>query len=709
MDNIQSRKLDETYKKYGFRKASSTSGEVNVYTFRSGYFNNAEIVPLVEGADTEADFQAFKKAGYACYVQSYNTVADAEEKLFKGFFSLKQTRERFHNEYSKFYEKQTDVLGVPYKYVNPPYKFEDGAYAEHKEAPLVDEIIKDLNNKGPQLVILEAAAGYGKTCTSFEVLNRSLHEFTGKIPFFVELSRNRQAKIFRYVLLDEANRVFPGLKAELVESEIKSGRLVLILDGFDELLHRAESLSSDFDEVEPMLETISDLLQGNSKIVLTTRRTAIFSGDRFHQWMDNHSHEFEISRRSLLRPYIRDWLSEERVSFLDKENFPILHLSNPVLLAFLSGQDEAEFTRLVKEPENLVDKYFLSLLEREKERQDLIMAPDEQYSVFIKLAERMVDEDFTAEDHEYVKIQIYENNFKILSEVRGRYPSERKPTVEDLATKLVSHALMDRKSEDDDKVGFINDFVLGNFVAEVASSSGSDEWIAAENFIDKAVTAFSSRGSSRKEALWESLKFAIELLSIEEKILTEIMLKGVPQADITSETVNGLSLQSTEFGGDARVIDTVFCGCTFTDVVFQLDSFERVGFVGCSFYGCKFLSTEEFDPCASALYETGSSGDYEDLCTKIYEDAEQPPPNEDAVDEYELAVLQQFWPKGRPHLSHKRMTQTLFRGHANDERQEVTKAIESLQKKGLIAIYGETAQINPDRLAEIRRLLGRGD
>lgn len=35
-----------------------------------------------------------------------------------------------------------------------------------------------------------------------------------------------------------------------------------------------------------MLETIADLLEGNAKIVLTTRKTAILSGPEFYDWYE---------------------------------------------------------------------------------------------------------------------------------------------------------------------------------------------------------------------------------------------------------------------------------------------------------------------------------------------------------------------------------------------------------------------------------------
>ncbi len=53
---------------------------------------------------------------------------------------------------------------------------------------------------------------------------------------FFQFSRDRQAKIFSHVFVREVDRVFSQVKSSLVEDELKNGRIVMILDGFDELL-----------------------------------------------------------------------------------------------------------------------------------------------------------------------------------------------------------------------------------------------------------------------------------------------------------------------------------------------------------------------------------------------------------------------------------------------------------------------------------------
>lgn len=172
------------------------------------------------------------------------------------------------------------------------------------------EVVARLNTTRPILFLIEAAAGFGKTCTAYEIVHQLIQE-KNHLPLFSELSRNRKAPIFRYVLLDEIDRKFPTLSSRLVQSEITNGRVIAILDGFDELLRKSDE-DDDFENQEPMLETIGQFLTGNAKIILTTRRTVLFEGDAFHNWAATHSDEFDLIRIRIGEPSLVDWLPEKR-------------------------------------------------------------------------------------------------------------------------------------------------------------------------------------------------------------------------------------------------------------------------------------------------------------------------------------------------------------------------------------------------------------
>lgn len=703
---IDKNKLDLLYESYGFRIKNSSSDDVRVYTYRNGYFNNADIIPISTTADTSTDFRNYQQTGFACTVREYRTLDDAEKELFEGFFSLDGTKTRFYDEETKFKDRQSKIIGAPYRFIDPPYR---NAYINETTKPinsLIDQLINDLSTSGPRLIILEAAAGYGKTCTSFELLKKCLDFFTNRLPFFIELSRNRQAKIFRYVLLDEIDRVFPALSATLIQTQICKGSLFLIIDGFDELLHQTENVSPDYDKVEPMLETLSDLLNGNAKIVLTSRKTAIFNGDQFHTWMENHGSDFHISRYSLLKPQIEDWLPYERRNALERAAFPIEKISNPVLLAFLSYQTQEDFDRIVKNPNEIVDYYFKQLLEREQERQELIMEPKEQYGLFTRLAGHMLEMNFTAEDHGYLQFFIAENNSNLLTSVRNRYSSETRPTADELTAKLVSHALLDRKGEDGVRVGFVNDFVFGNFISEYLMQAASDELIVAEDFLEQAVTAFRPRPQSQRESLWKKLSFTLEFLPSDIRIIAEIMLSGRPLHDLTGETFNGVAFEETIIGETSFVSECVFADCTFSKTKINLTNMQDTTFVGCRFYECEYLTKEE--PTIINIFLVGCTGDTKAI-EQILEASQPEKTHEDNnhLELYKKNVLEQYWPIGRPHFWSKKQLLTLYRGQANSNRKLINCAISALQHDGLLIIKGDSAELNTAEIQKIREILGR--
>ena len=110
------------------------------------------------------------------------------------------------------------------------------------------------------------------------------------VPILAELSKKRRARIFQYVLLEEMDRKFSQLSSKLVRTQIQEGRIPLIIDGFDELLSRIDNESEHSDDAISMLDTISSLLQSGSqsKILLTSRKSSIFTGDLFDEWVENY-------------------------------------------------------------------------------------------------------------------------------------------------------------------------------------------------------------------------------------------------------------------------------------------------------------------------------------------------------------------------------------------------------------------------------------
>lgn len=698
--------LDSLYNQYGFDMIPLRSDAVRAYALRSGYFLNADIVATEPGADTERVKRELEAAGYACSIRLFSNNKEAEDQLFEGFFAAESSRYRLQLEYDRFSAKVSRLLGAPYQYVSGPYTCDsvDG----EPEIDVVDHLLNLLASEGPTLVILEAAAGFGKTCTGYEALERLLRRNRGQVPIMTELSLNRQAKIFRYVLLDEIDRNFPSLRSELVREQIQRGRMPLIVDGFDELLSRGSVADDQFEEAESMLETISALLQGEAKILLTTRRTAIFSDVEFDRWLESRPEEFTVHRVRLTRPTLEDWLGPDRARLLADRAVPIRELSNPVLLAYLRNLEEDEYKELCENPHRIVRNYFEALLKREVERQDLIMSVADQMAVFRSLAGDMLKETFTTEPREYIQLRISVSNVELLERTKLAYRQGQRPTVEELATKLSSHALLDKRGSDDQQVGFVNDFVLGTLLGDAIKSNEVRpmETGDLELFVDFAVTAYAAQAEEDRRVLWDRLSDVTELFDVNRQFQVDVALMGTTRRDFKDAAFVGLTIEDAEIGSEKRFTDCIFIDCSFRRVRVKGEMLTAVTFLNCSFYELRVDATASAE---SPIRLIACRGDEESL-SRLDELSTYVPVVEESESEqeaYERAILENFWPKGRASPSRSKLLRTLYRGHSKHEYEHIGLAIERLRKQGLISIRSDQADLNPDKMDLIKNYLGR--
>jgi hypothetical protein len=382
---ISHEQLDQLYALYGFTKQEDTEYAI-AYCFSEGYFNNVEIIILILD-DPRIDILArkYSEIQYSVRTVSHNSYDEARLSLFKGFFRIEQSNQRLLQEYKNYCKLQTSKI-VPicpdfeYSYIQGDYYLDNIKEKEN----LIYIICDFLKRDGNRLVILEAAAGFGKTCTSYEVVKKLAEDSHSSVPLLAELSKNRKASIFKYLLLSEMDNKFTRLSYDLVTSEIRAGRVPLIIDGFDELLSKGidEAVVQDQEDAQTMLDTIAELLspESNAKIMLTSRKSSIFAGDAFDEWVDDRLQDSEILRVQIAEPSINNWIGHEKVDILSKNGINILNLANPVLLTILRNTKIESFCTKFKNIDDILNEYFNSLLTRESTRQDLALNVDVQYS-----------------------------------------------------------------------------------------------------------------------------------------------------------------------------------------------------------------------------------------------------------------------------------------------------------------------------------------
>ncbi|WP_232610192.1 NACHT domain-containing protein [Photobacterium phosphoreum] len=699
-------KVRQAYECYGFFEQPSSEKNVMVFSIRTGHYHNADIIPLDPSIDVSITFQEYQELGYACQTNAYSSVKEIETALFSGFFNLESTRHRLARDYEDFTNSLVKIHSdnATYTYIKTQY------YVNNKEGRLTvtQEILDRLDMEKPILFLVEAAAGFGKTCSAYELVKEITSTRAHQLPLFSELSRNRQAKIFRYVLLDEIDRSFPLLSSRLVRSEIKSGKVPVILDGFDELLHEsATDENKNYESTEPMLDTISELLTNKAKVVLTTRRTAIFDGDEFHQWINNHENDFEVIRIRIQEPCVEDWLPQERLDSICAAGFPIENLSNPVLLSFLRCISDEEFTEVSQDATKLVDKYFDSMMERERKRQDLMMTPAEQYKILRTISDDMIEFDYTSESRDYIYSLILENNQTLIEKTRRLYSVDIRPTTDELVNKLTSHALLDRNGKDSQGIGFVNEFVLGNFCADNIIDDISFEWDGDKRFIEPAIQSYLPRINDERNLLWESLKFVLEFINGSDKIKYNIMLTNEMRMDLDGETVEELTLCDIKFGNIATIKNTVFINCKFSDCNFTINNMENTTFINSDFYQCSVI-----DIAGSGndnLHFAGCDADNDFISLINSED--------ECIDEVidnkfnlcDIYVLEKFYPRGSQTFHKHRAIGAICSQNRSFNHHEILKSIEMLKKKGYLSVPDKRSflEINLDLIGEIKFALGR--
>ena len=645
MSIVFRQKLEEIYKRYGFEIAKFYEIEqVIVFTLKTGYFDNADIVPLSTASATEKAFSDFSKSGYACTIREVLTPEEAEDHLFKGFFSVESTLLRLKADYRKFTQNIVAPFSAfaVYEYMNAPYVI-NGKKGELSPA---DEVINRIADKKPTLFLIEAAAGFGKTCTAYELVNK-LTEQGEYLPLFSELSRNRQARVFRYILLDEIDRTFPVLGSRLVQAEMINGRVVTILDGFDELLRKSDD-GNEFENREPMLETIGEFLTGNAKIVLTTRRTVLFEGDAFHSWVDKHINDFDLVRIRINEPDISDWLPPPRLSTLEESNLNTTNLANPVLLSYLRCITDSAFDTVMQTPHALVDRYFEFMLERERTRQDLRMDPTTQAKILSTIADDMIAYGYTSEHRDYVVDHIQKLNSKIIDESLLAYTSSERPTREEIANKLASHALLDRSNREPNKIGFINEFVFGHFIA--LNILRDNEWLSDDlRFIEPAVVSYQPRSQDVRNLLWSNLQNSTEYLPVSERIDISIRLKNSVDFELSNDAAEGLEMDGILIGG-AKIDNFQFSECVFRRCSFDLSNISNTTFLTCRFYDCDLVTNTP----NGQIHLLGSSGD-SDFISRflgvLSTSIKTVEPDRQLL--LNRHVLEKFWPVGRETFIHK--------------------------------------------------------
>ena len=694
----------ELYQLYDF-KLNKKNKDYLAFTYSNGYFSNVEIVLLNDKFDYLLLKKEYETLGFSVSVVKPDAIHSIHDKLFSGFFSVKGTKERIIREYDKYCENQSKKLLVSnYKYINCNYRIN----SETSNQNLICELFSKLTDTASQLIILEAAAGFGKTCTSYEIFKRFAESDTKHVPMMTELSRNRKASVFRYVLFSEIDRNFFYLSSKLVESEIKNGRVPLIIDGFDELL--SKSIDNDetaaFEEVQSMLDTIAELLKegSNAKILITSRKSAIFTGEKFDEWVNSQGLTSKITRIELELPQIKDWLSPDKIDALSTKGIDFDYISNPILLSLLKDKDSNYINN--HSVSDIINEYFNTILIREKERQSLSLEPEEQMNILYNLSAEFADFNISSEEHDFVGDLIKSIIGERIDEYIGRYrkysfgSTENIPNSDEFVMKLVHHALLDRIIPGKNEIGFINEFVFGFMLGKSLENGFLKTKSLDYKYIDLICTSYMIFEDEYRMSIMKIIDSMIRKYSVSQQleISNKIYRKSI--TGYSNETITNVTFsKGFDFNEDNQFKECIFINCTFNKCIFY-----DASFVDSQFYNCIFYSPD----CSSiignnsSLIFLGCTG-HEEFSKKVSTNTVV---HEDGIN-YEKIVLEQFWKKGSAKPEPRRAFTTMHKGISYNEIPLIDEAIKSLTQRGILNKLSVCYELNFSNLGEIKRILGR--
>lgn len=605
---IDIKKIDEAYKLYGF-EVLDVDG-VKVYIYTQGRYFGVDIFDYQHTNKAEEVRESYTILGYATVIKNYTTTEEVELDLFNSFFGAERFKRLISLRYKEFVDKQELALpeSAKYEYIQSAYssvKYDDSGYFTFEDSKKGDSVVDQVvnlvfqTNDKPLFVVIEAAAGFGKTCSSYELLHKINSRDQEIVPMYIELSRNREARIFKHILYNEIEKQFLyNIKTDIVIHEIKHGRIPLIIDGFDELLSKdvdsdITQKNAQYRDATSMLSTLVELLENKSKIIITSRRTAIFNNETFLSKMQKSANKYFFARFSLSVPAIDDWLNWEQINILKEYKFPINNISNPVLLSYIRNIPLPKLKDLLIGDMQIINKYFKFILARERKRQHFSLTDDEQLRILLKLASLMMELNITSEDKVFIKDIIKDYNADLLESYIKNCTDTTKPTVDDLADTLSNHALLDRKQNGE--IGFINEFIMGLLIGKNIIQNQNNPTYASivkQDFALLAISSYIAESSNKKHLLYKALSNTAYQYSESFKLQKDIYLNNVLADHYSAASIENITISEARFTSSCQFSDSVFYDCVFKDCLFsQQFSFNNSGFINCKFYNCTWIDT----------------------------------------------------------------------------------------------------------------------
>jgi WD40 repeat protein/3',5'-cyclic AMP phosphodiesterase CpdA len=233
-------------------------------------------------------------------------------------------------------------------YVEQRFRTADGAEVR---SGLIDQAVDWLSADGARLIVVLGDFGRGKTSFLRQLTRRLPEELPGVLPILVELRTLEKAPSLDALLAQHLiNQGVEDVNPKKLDYMIRTGRVALLFDGFDEL-----ELRVGYDNAADYLQTLLDSVTGRAKVILTSRtqhfrsteqvKTAL--GARVETRAGSRMVVLEdFSEEQILRFLVNLYRDEARARarfdlISDIENLLAL-AHNPRMLTFVAAMDDEQ-------------------------------------------------------------------------------------------------------------------------------------------------------------------------------------------------------------------------------------------------------------------------------------------------------------------------------------------------------------------------------
>ncbi|MGH4023562.1 MAG: NACHT domain-containing protein [Pseudonocardiaceae bacterium] len=244
-------------------------------------------------------------------------------------------------------------------YVPQRYRLLDDAPDAAARDDLLGRVIEWLSADNARFVMVLGDFGRGKTFLLRELASTLPQHLPGLLPVLAELRSLEKAPSLDELLAQYLVRQnVDDLDVKKLRYMIRSGRLVLLFDGFDEL-----ELRVGFNNAADYLNTLLRAVTGNAKVVLTSRTQHFGSTAQIRTALGAQVTALPASRVAVLEDFSKEQilqflakhyggdiaLAHARFALLDDVH-DLLGLSrNPRMLSFIANLDERRLRAVQKE------------------------------------------------------------------------------------------------------------------------------------------------------------------------------------------------------------------------------------------------------------------------------------------------------------------------------------------------------------------------